>query len=223
MQRELVIWGTGGHALVVADVVRLQGLYRIAGFLDDSRPFRGGSEFNGVPVLGTGEALDTLVGQGIRHLLLAFGDCEARLRLARVAREKGFQLATAVHPRAVVAEGVSVGDGTVIAAGAVVNPGAVIGENVIINTLAGVDHECQLEDGVHLSPGVRLAGRVTVGRGSWVGMGASVKERVRIGAGTVIGAGAVVLRDVPDGVVAYGVPARVVKENRLAHANVAQS
>jgi acetyltransferase EpsM len=83
---------------------------------------------------------------------------------------------------------------------------------VIVSTGATVDHESVVEDGAHLSPGVRLAGRVHVGRGAWLGLGAAVIDEIRIGARTVVGAGAVVVRDLPPGVVAFGVPARVVRE-----------
>jgi UDP-N-acetylbacillosamine N-acetyltransferase len=99
-----------------------------------------------------------------------------------------------------------------LAAGSVVNPGATLGRNVIVNTCASVDHDCVLEDGVHISPGAHLGGGVTVGRGTWIGIGAVVRDHVMIGAGVTIGAGAVVVKDIPDGVMAYGVPARVVKE-----------
>ena len=209
-EKRLVIWGASGHAMVVADIIRLRGEFDLIGYIDDLNPAGHNREFAGAPVLGGREQLDGLAGAGVRNLICAVGDCRARLELAALAQSKGFSLATAIHPRAVVAGGVTVGQGTVIAAGAVVNPGSALGENVIINTSASVDHECHLSDGVHLSPGVRLGGGVSVGRGTWVGIGAVVKEKVKIGARAVVGAGAVVLSDIPDAVVAYGVPARVV-------------
>jgi acetyltransferase EpsM len=197
--------------MVVADIVRLAGLYEVAGFLDDRRPERDGTSFRGRRVFGGPGHLERLRAGGVTHALLAFGDCEARLQRARDLLDRGFALATAVHPRAVVAEDVEVGPGTVVAAGAVLNPGARLGANVIVNTGSCVDHECDIHDGAHLCPRTVLAGRVTVGRAAWVGVGAVVREGLTIGAGSVIGAGAVVLRDVPERVVAYGVPARVVR------------
>ena len=214
VKEKLVIWGTSGHASVVADILRLQGNYEIVGFIDDVNPERAGSKFGGADVLGGREKLDYLRREGMRHLIFGFGDCEGRLRLARLAREKGFRLATAIHPSAVVAADVVIGAGTVVAAGAVINPGATIGENVIVNTCASVDHDCRVEDGAHVCPGVRLAGNVVVGRAAWVGIGATVVDRARIGAAAIIGAGAVVVDDIPDGVVARGVPARVIKKVR---------
>jgi UDP-N-acetylbacillosamine N-acetyltransferase len=205
---DLVIWGASGHAMVVADIIRLCGDYRIVGFLDDS-PAREGSEFCGATVLGGREQLDALRDSGVKNIILAFGDCEARLALSDLVRRKGFDLATAVHPRAVVAGDVEIQRGTVVVAGAAINPGARIGDSAIINTSATIDHECLIGDAVHIGPGARLGGRVIVGSAAWVGIGATVRDRVTVGARAVIGAGAVVLDDIPAGVVAYGVPAKV--------------
>jgi acetyltransferase EpsM len=211
MKPKLVIWGAGGHARVAADIVRLADEYELVGFLDDVHPERAGEFFCGAPVLGGREQLGRLRAEGVTHALLAFGDGAARLRLAEALGRHGLRAAAAVHPRAVVARDVAVGPGTVIVAGAVVNPGARLGAQVIVNTCASVDHDCVVEDGAHVAPGARLAGGVWVGQGAWVGLGAVVKERVRVGSRSVVGAGAVVLRDLPDGVVACGVPARVLR------------
>lgn len=210
---KLAIWGASGHASVVADIVRLRSEYELVGFLDDANPERAGSGFCGATILGGRERLDDLLSEGIETIILGFGDCEARLRLAELTRKRGFNLATAVHPRAVVADDTEIGAGTVVAAGAVVNPGARIGENVIVNTCASVDHHCLVGNGAHVCPGARLAGGVVVGRAAWVGVGATVVDRVRVGSGATVGAGAVVLDDVPEGVVAYGVPARVIRKD----------
>jgi acetyltransferase EpsM len=208
---KIVIWGASGHALVVADIVRTMGRHEIAGFLDDVNPDRHSTPFCGSHVLGGTEQLDRLRASGVTELIVAIGDCNARMKAAALAKQKGFTLATAIHPRATIAPDAVFGEGTVVAAGAVVNPGARIGCNVILNTSCSVDHECSVADGVHIGPGAHLGGRVTVGEGTWVGIGATIRDRVTIGAGSVIGAGAVVLKNVPLGVVAYGVPARVVR------------
>jgi UDP-N-acetylbacillosamine N-acetyltransferase len=208
----LAIYGASGHAMVVADIVRLQGVYKIVGFLDDVNPDRHGSEFCKASILGGREQLCTLMERGVRHVLVGFGNCKLRLELTAFLQEQGFVLPVAVHPRAIVAEDVELSPGTVIAGGAVVNPGTRIGGSVIINTAASVDHECILEHGVHISPGAHLSGRVVVGRAAWIGIGAAVVDRVHIGAGTVIGAGAVVINDMPDDVIAYGVPAKVIRK-----------
>ena len=211
-KQKVVIWGASGHAMVVADIVQLSKKYELAGFLDDVHADRHGRPFFGSTILGGAGLLEALYKKGVRSILFGFGDCNARLRLAEAARAKGFTLATAVHPGAVIARDAVIGAGTVVCAGAVVNPGTRVGENVILNTSSSVNHECLVEDGVHIGPGVHLGGRVRIGRTTWIGIGATVKDRVVIGAGSIIGCGSLVLKDVPEGSIAYGSPARVVRK-----------
>ncbi len=205
----LVIWGAAGHALVVADIVRLQDKYEIVGFLDDVNPGREGAIFCGSQILGGKEQLDRLQAQGVRHILLGFGNCKMRLELTKWLQSKNFLLPSAVHPQAIVAQDAVIGAGTVISAGAVVNPAVKIGKSVIINTAATVDHECTIGDAAHIGPGAHLAGHVTVGQATQIGIGAAVIDRIHVGAQAIVGAGAVVVEDIPERVVAYGVPAQI--------------
>jgi UDP-N-acetylbacillosamine N-acetyltransferase len=206
---QVVIWGASGHAMVVADIVRLQGIYTIAGFLDNINPQRRGTAFCESVILGGEEQLALLPAQGIKHILLGFGDCQARLEKSQYLLSQGFSLPVAIHPGAIVARDVVIGSGTVVAAGAVINPGTRIGCSAIINTSASVDHECVVEDAAHISPGAHLAGQVTIGAATHIGIGAVIIQRIAIGAGTVVGAGAVVVEDLPAHVIAYGVPAKI--------------
>lgn len=209
-----MIWGAGGHAKVVADIVRQRGGWEIVGFIDDANPERHRQPFCGSTILGGRERLEDLHREGVRHALLAFGHCETRLEHTGLLHRLGYELPTAVHPRAIVAPDAVIGPGTVVVAGAVINPGATIGKSVIVNTLAGVDHDCRIGDAVHVCPGVRLAGNVAVGTAAWVGIGATVIQNIKIGDRATIGAGAVVLHDIPADAVAYGVPAKV---HRIQH------
>lgn len=206
----IAVWGAAGHAKVVADAWRCRG-GDVAGFLDDVAPQRRGESFFGACVLGGREALPGLRADGLTALALGFGDNAARLALGTALRAEGWRLPPIVHPAAVVAADVVLGEGCLVAAGAVINPGARIGAFAIVNTGAIVDHDGQLDDGVHLGPRACLAGGVEVGRGAWIGAGATVRDRCRIGAGTVIGLGAAVVSDIPPAVVAQGCPARVVR------------
>jgi len=205
----VVVYGV--PARVVAYILRARGEHSIEGFLDDISPARRGSAFGGATVLGGGDLYPELRRRGVTHAIVGIGDCAVRVKLAALARSHGLELATAIHPQGVVAPDVPVGGGTVVMAGAVVNTGSRLGENVIVNTGASVDHDGSIGDGVHVGPGAHLGGGVSVGAGTWIGIGATVVDHVKIGSGSIVGAGAVVLGDVADGVVVYGVPARVAK------------
>ncbi len=205
---KIVVWGAGGHAKVVAEVLRLNGV-KIAGFVDDENPVRRGREFCGAKIFTSAEQC---MAGGIRQIFIAIGDNAARQQKARLARARGLRLiSAAVHPRAIVAPDVTLGAGTIVMAGAVINAGSTVGENVIINTLAGIDHDCAIGNGVHISPGVRMAGKVKVGALAWIGIGASIIDDITIGERALVGAGAVIIRNVLPRAVVVGVPAHAIK------------
>ena len=101
--------------------------------------------------------------------ILAIGDNKARLRESSAILEN--QFATLIHPAATVSDAATVGVGSVVMAGAVVQADVTIGKHCIINTCASVDHDCVVGDFVHIAPGCRLCGSVTVGEGAFLGAG----------------------------------------------------
>jgi sugar O-acyltransferase (sialic acid O-acetyltransferase NeuD family) len=201
----LLILGAGGHGKVAADCAAAQGLWSAIEFYDDRWPSL--SACADWPVVGAGAGLLSRKS-GASQAFIAIGDAETRLAWIGRLRDAGSELATIVHPRAVVSAGASIGPGSLVVAGAVVNIGARLEEGVIVNTGATIDHDCVIGPGAHICPGAHLAGNVEVGRGAWIGVGAAVRQGVKIGAGSVIGAGAAVVHDIAAGVKAYGVPAR---------------
>jgi acetyltransferase EpsM len=207
---KVIIWGAGGHAKVVADILLRTG-FILAGLIDEARPIHRPAMFGGTMVLGGAAELAAAYASGIRQGIVGFGDNTRRLVAGETLVSHGFDLVRAIHPSAVLAMDTTVGAGSMIAAGAVIGPSTVIGRCVIVNTRASVDHDCIVHDGVHVGPGANLAGYVEIGVGAWIGIGATVIDRKRIGAGSIVGAGAVVVTDVPDGVIVMGVPARIAR------------
>jgi UDP-N-acetylbacillosamine N-acetyltransferase len=214
MTREpIAIWGASGHARVVADAVRKGETFSVFGFIDDT-PARRGEAFAGATVLGGREVLATLTRYGVSTIHVAIGHCRARMDLSKVAMDRGLRLGSVIHPSAILALDATIGDGTFVAAGAIVGPASRVGQCVILNSGCSVDHDCVVEDGAHIGPGVHMGGAAHVGQLAWIGIGATLRDRASVGHGAIVGAGAVVLRDVPPELVAYGVPARVVRAKR---------
>ncbi|MFI5212931.1 MAG: acetyltransferase [Gemmatimonadales bacterium] len=201
-RQPLLVYGSGEHAAVVTDAVERSADVRVGGVCDDN-PDR-----LGVTLLGhTVGAPDDFPRDW--PVVVAIGDNENRARCVAKFETWGRRFAGAVvHPGAIVSPHASLGAGTVVMAGAIVNPRAVIGRHAIVNTAASVDHDCDIGDFAHVSVGVHLAGRVSVGAFSLIGVGAAAIPQIRIGSRAVVGAGAVVIRDVPDGAVVAGNPAR---------------
>lgn len=208
----VVIWGTSGHAAAVVDVLNSDDRYRLAGLLDDVNTDRHGEERYGARVLGDAGVLSRLDHNTVRHVFVAIGDNDGRLKCAGQAVQAGFVLPTLVHPRAHLGSRVELADGTVLMALAVVNVDTIVGACSIVNTGAIVEHNCHLGEGVHVGPGAVVAGWAEVEDRVWIGAGAIVRDRIRIGEGSVVGAGSVVVKDVPPGVVVVGVPARIMRD-----------
>jgi sugar O-acyltransferase (sialic acid O-acetyltransferase NeuD family) len=204
MKEKIFVYGAGGHAKVVIDIIEREGIYDVTFLLDDDLSLKGTTVYGHRVLGGRGELPDAEVRRGI----VAIGSNKARRAVSAWLAGEGVELVSALHPSAQLARGVTVGSGSVVMAGAVINSDAAIGCDVIINTAATVDHDCQVGDGAHIAPGVTLCGNVTIGSGAFVCAGATVIPNVTIGRGALVGAGATVIGDVAAGITVAGTPAR---------------
>lgn len=197
--RSIVIVGAGGHGKVVADAVRAGDAFEVAAFADERAMQRDGDMFLGAKVLAGEDALARARALGIGYAIAAFADGGARLGCCERLLAHGFELASVVHPRAIVAADVSIGPGTFVGAGAIVGAAARLGQSVIVNTGALVEHDCFVDNGVHVEWGACLLPRAHIGRTVTVGAGAIVGKGVRIGAHAHVAAGTLVGADIPHG------------------------
>lgn len=202
----LVIYGGGGHAKSLIDLLRLLGTYRIAGILDDGLLPEG--NVMGIPVLGGKQVLPEIFNRGIRlaaNAVGGIGNIKIRIEIFNRLAQAGFTCPTLVHPSAFVEPSARLSEGSQILPQAYVGSEAQIGFGVIVNTGAIVSHDCILGDYVNVSPGALLAGSVEIGQGVLIGMGATINLGVRVGANARIGNGATVKEDVPaNGIVRAG-------------------
>jgi sugar O-acyltransferase (sialic acid O-acetyltransferase NeuD family) len=211
---KIVVVGAGSQGATVADILQRAseaGATAVpVGFVDDT-PELLGTTILGLPVLGAVSSLAAIQHDAI---VVAIGDN----RLRRIVTERliagGERLATAIHPFISIAPSARIGEGSMISAGAVLMPRATIGRGAMLSTKSSIDHDSVLGDFAHLSAGATVGGKVWIGDESLIALGASVTSGMKIGARTIIGAGSVVVRDIPDDVVAFGVPARVRSDRR---------
>lgn len=209
---DLLIIGSSGHAKVIIDIVRSEGRHRIVGLLDDMRPV--GEETLGIPILGSVADLPMLMERtGAHHGVIAIGDNAGRMEVAaRIAEHApDFNFVSVVHPSAIIGSDVRIMAGTVVMPGVIINASCSIGAHCILNTGASVDHDCTLGDHVSIAPGAVLGGRCRIDSGTAIGMSASILQGIVVGAHCVIGAGAVVIQNVPDLQLAFGIPAKCVR------------
>lgn len=196
------LYGAGGHAKVILDILRARNVAVDCVCDDDSAL----TEFCGLRVVRGADA--PAAGTAI----VSIGKNETRRRIAEMLRARGnVRFATAAHPSAVVSPDAEIGAGTVVMPGALVNAGTRVGAHCIVNTGASVDHDCRIGDFAHVSPHATLCGNVSVGDGTWIGAGTVVIQGVSIGKNCLVGAGSVVSKDIPDNAFACGNRCKIMK------------
>lgn len=194
--KTIAIYGASGHGRVVADIAMSNGYDEVI-FIDD----------------GDNRYLNFKEYVKLYQYPIALGIGENGTR--KMAYEKikaqNLEVKTLVHIKSIVARDVILKEGVVVTAGVVVNVGSVIGVGTILNTSSIIEHDCVIGDFVHIAPNTALAGNVYVKDMTFVGIGSSVIQGRVIGMNSVIGAGSVVIEDIPDNVLSYGVPAKVMR------------
>lgn len=206
MQKKVIIIGASGHAKVIADIVKNNNDILI-GFLDDNLEIQNKIIFDSKKVLGT---IEDVYKYSDCYFIIGIGNNKVRKLISN--KYKKLKWYTAVHPNAVIANEVEIGEGTVIMAGTVINTGTKIGKHCIVNTSSSLDHDNVLEDYVHISPGAHLAGTVRVGEETWVCSGVTVINNINIGKNNIIGAGATVIKSILEENGTYvGIPVERIK------------
>ena len=203
----IVIFGAGGHAKVVVDVIECQAKYKISAVYD--------SDINKTILLDypiyheISRIKDLRVNKGI----VAIGNNHIRKLLVKEIVDciPDFQFITAIHPSVTLARGVHIDAGTVVMPGVCINTDTIIGKHCIINTGVYLDHENILSDYVNISPGSVTGGNVVVRDLAFVGLGSKIIQKVFIGSNSFIGAGSLVIRDIPTDVLAFGSPAKIIR------------
>ena len=200
MNKKLILIGANGHGRVVADIAKKNGYSEIA-FLDDNETITHCAEY---AVLGKTE---TAKEYADCDFAVSIGNAIVRQKFQEQLKREHLSVICLIHPEAVIADNTEIGSGTVIMAGVVINPGVKIGCGCIINTCSSVDHDCIIEDYVHVSVGTHIAGSVSIGKRTLIGAGATVINNVEIVEDCIIGAGAVVVKDIRRKGTYKGVPA----------------
>lgn len=201
LNKEVLLYGAGGHAKVIRDIVEACGM-TVAGIVDDNPSI---NRFMEMEVLHHTATLSSPV-------IVSIGINGTRKKVVERLMKQNLTFGKAIHPKAIVSPYATVNEGSVVMQGAILQSGVQVGKHVIVNTGASIDHDCILADYTHVSPHATLCGEVTIEEGSWIGAGSVVIQGVHIGKNVVIGAGSVVCKDIPDHVIAYGNPCKVIRK-----------
>jgi sugar O-acyltransferase (sialic acid O-acetyltransferase NeuD family) len=205
---KIIIIGAGGHAKCLINIIQKIKRFKILGYVN--------AEDKGaildVKFLGTDQMLPVFIKK-TKGLSAAIGIgyvevSDRRKDMFNKLKKLGYKLPAIVSPDAIINKNVQIGDGTLVCDGVVINVDTKIGKGVILNTRCSVDHDCVIEDFVHVCPGAVLSGGVVVGELTLIGVGASIVQYKTIASRCLIGAGAVVVKDCQKSGTYVGIPAK---------------
>ncbi|MFD0975736.1 acetyltransferase [Salinimicrobium gaetbulicola] len=213
--KRIVVIGASDQSRCTIDVIEQSKTYEILGVLDKN--LSQGERFAGYTILGYLEVIeDLLANDDFIGGIVAIGDNFTRRKVVKEIENlyPEFQFVNAIHPSVILGNNVRIGKGSLIMPGVILNNNSGVGDHCILLTRSSLDHDSTLGNYSSLSPGVTTGGRVSIGKCSAIGIGANILHCKTIGNHCVIGGGALINKNVEDGSVAYGVPARIVKKRK---------
>ena len=180
--------------------------FNIIGFVDNSYKEK---NYHNYQILGTdNQAADIFKEYSQCKIVITPDSPHVRKKLTDLYKGIGFKFAKVISPDARISRSAQIGEGTVIQSGVNISAGTVIGANVKVNTNANIMHDNAIGDFTTIAPNAVSLGYVRIGNSSYIGANSTILPRIQIGNGVTVGAGAVVTKDVNDGLVVKGVPAK---------------
>jgi len=123
------------------------------------------------------------------------------------------QFISIFHKSSSISKTTMVGRGCVVNAGVVIAGQSIIDDMVFINRGVLIGHHVKIGKFTTINPACNMATDVSIGEKCEIGMGTIIINGVSIGNNVIIGAGSLVLNDIPDNVVAYGNPCKIIRKN----------
>ena len=219
--KDIVIIGAGGFgreaAQLIEEINSGKRTWNLLGFIDETVE-KHKTVINNTPVLGSFDWLENRSGKKL-WTVCALGNPKNKYSLVNKASEYDVSFANLIHPEAKINKYSELGVGCIICCNSFISVNTRIGNHVSVNPGCGIGHDTVVEDYSSLYWNVILSGNVCIREGCEIGSKTAVIPKRTVGRWSVIGAGAVVVKDIPDGCTAVGVPARPIKFSQSAGIN----
>jgi acetyltransferase EpsM len=202
ISKPVLLFGAGGLAADVADIVARTWGLPVAGFVVDRVSDEGPTD--GPPPIHW----DDISLHPDSCVCVAAIGSPARRSFIEKAEAKGFRFATLIDPSAQIFPSAVIDAGCVIGAGCIVAARAHIERHVFLNRGVAIGHHTRIGPFSSVQAGARAGGFCNVEEEAEIGIGATVIDRIVIGARSFVGAGSVVVRDCAADMKLLGNPAR---------------
>lgn len=211
----LGIYGTNGMGREIREIAMLinekaeKPVWDKIVFIDDTKEK---GELKGCEMLPFRDLTEKYPPSEIQ-IVIGMGEPAYKDRVWEKVRKQGYSLATVIHPDAEISPSARIGEGVVVRKGSLISADSTVGDNVIIQSYVIIGHDTKIGNHCQISSFTDVAGHCVVGDRVFMGIGSGIKENTTIGSDAVVSMGAMVMKDLPESVVAMGNPARVIKEN----------
>lgn len=147
------------------------------------------------------------------EIVMGIGEPATREKLFNKIKNDNIYTPTLIHPDVYIPYTTTVGQGVVIQYGCFISCNAIIRDYVFIQPHCNIGHDDVLEEGCMIAGFSNIGGLVHIGRNTYLGLSTAIKQTVKIGDYSIVGMGSIVLKDIPDEIVAMGNPARPIAKN----------
>jgi sugar O-acyltransferase (sialic acid O-acetyltransferase NeuD family) len=205
----MLVAGSKGHAKEILELLyqndELDGLC----FFDDISHNISNMLFEQFPIIKT-------LNEVHQHFLkspefvLGLGNPSLRKILAAKLIEQGGEMKSIIAKSASISHfDVKLGEGLNVMQNSMIGNNVSIGTGTLINAFVSIHHDVWVGEFCEVSPHAVLLGGCQIGNNTMIGSNATILPDIKIGNNVIVGAGAVVTKNIPDNVVAMGVPARI--------------
>jgi len=179
--------------------------FNIIGIIDNVKT----KSYREYKILGTDSiALDLFRTYGNFPLIITPDQPLKRHDIAEIYRNVGYHFINLVSSDSLISKSSNLGNGVIVHSKVNISANVILGDFVRVNTMANIMHDTIIHPYTTIAPNAVILGNVKIGSLSYIGANATILPGITIGTNVVIGAGSVVTKDVGDGLILAGNPAR---------------
>jgi sugar O-acyltransferase (sialic acid O-acetyltransferase NeuD family) len=212
--KKILVLGADPQARIIPDILGSLENLELIGFVEwgEGKNFLIGDAAE-YPIFHRTQFPEEIMSKrGSFEVIIAMSPMEKRKELVEQTKAIPLTPITIAHPSAIISKSAKIGKGCLISPGVIIGPGVEIGDHTILNSAVTIDHDTVIQENVIMGSGVHLPGYVKVLSDTFIGVGSCCVNGITIGRNCLIGAGSVVTKDVPDNVLAAGVPAKEIRK-----------